>query len=213
MATINFRVADIYHGDKVTSFKKAADAGLWGVIHKATTGGTGHDDFYESRRKAALQAGLLWGAYHWGTAADVEKQVKNFIKRAEPDGDTLVALDFEETKNNQMTLAQARDFLTLISEQLGRKAVIYGGGLLKARLGANANPFFGSHRLWLAHYNPNPVCQKSWSKAWLWQYTDKTGRPGLQPDSIAGIPGNSDGDLDCDSYEGTKAQLKAEWAS
>jgi len=213
MATINFHVVDIYHGDKVSSFKKAADAGLWGAIHKATTGATGKDSKYATRRQAALKAGLLWGAYHWGTAADVEKQVKNFINRAEPDDDTLVALDFEETKDNQMTLAQARDFLAIINETLGRKAVIYGGGLLKSRLGNAANPFFGSHRLWLAHYNPHLRWHMSWKKYWLWQYTDRRGRPDLFPDSVSGIPGNAKGDLDCDSYDGSKSQLRAEWAS
>ena len=213
MATIKFRVADIYHLDGVTSFKKAADAGLWGIIHKATTGATGKDKVYAGRRAAAVEAGLLWGAYHWGTAAPVEAQVKNFLAVAKPDKDTLVALDFETTKGNQMTLAQAREFLKLVNEKLGRKPVLYCGGLLKTQLGSTVDNFLGSHRLWLAHYNPNPVCQKSWSKLWLWQYTDKRGRPGLQPDSIDGIPGNSDRDLDCDSYDGTKTQLKAEWAS
>jgi GH25 family lysozyme M1 (1,4-beta-N-acetylmuramidase) len=112
-----------------------------------------------------------------------------------------------------MTLAMAREFLTLIEEKLGRKAVLYGGGLLKGDLGHTVDPFFGSHRLWLAHYNPHPVCQASWNKYWLWQYTDKRGRPGLQPDSIAGIPGNTAGDLDCDSYDGSQNALAAEWAS
>ena len=210
---INFRIVDIYQGDRVSSFQKAADNGLWGVIHKATTGATGKDGKYAQRRQAALDAGLLWGAYHWGTAADVEDQVGNFLKTAKPDADTLVALDFEETPNNQMTLVQAQEFLTLINQKLGRKAVIYGGGLLKTRLGSTANPFFGSHRLWLAHYNPNPVCQKSWNRYWLWQYTDNTKNSSLQPSSIPGIPGDAKGNLDCDSYDGTKAQLKAEWAS
>jgi hypothetical protein len=31
---VNLRVVDIYHGDRVSSFKKAADFGIWGIIHK-----------------------------------------------------------------------------------------------------------------------------------------------------------------------------------
>ena len=210
---INFRVVDLYQGDRVSSFQKAADSGIWGVIHKASTGATGRDGKYKQRRQAALDAGLLWGAYHWGTSMDVEDQIENFLDAAQPDDKTLVALDFEETKNNQMTLSQAREFLTLIEEKLGRKAVIYGGGLLKNRLGSNADPFFGSHRLWLAHFDPAPVCQASWKKYWLWQYTAKTSDPSLQPSSIAGIPGDGKGNLDCDSYDGTQSQLTREWAS
>lgn len=213
MATINFCVVDIFQGDNVSSFQKAAANGILGVIHKATTGATGKDKKYAQRRKAALAAGLLWGAYHWGTAAPVAAQVENFISTATPDNNTLVALDYETTKGNQMTLAQAREFLTLINQRLGRKAKIYSGNLLKEQLGNKVDAFFGSHRLWLAHYNPNPVCQKSWSKAWLWQYTDSPNNPNLQPSSIPGIPGDAKGNLDCDSYDGTAQALKAEWAS
>jgi GH25 family lysozyme M1 (1,4-beta-N-acetylmuramidase) len=81
---VNLRVVDIYHGDRVSNFKKATDFGIWGIIHKATTGATGKDAKYPARRKPASNAGLLWGAYHWGTKADVAKQVKNFLDYAEP---------------------------------------------------------------------------------------------------------------------------------
>ncbi|HXD43707.1 MAG TPA: glycoside hydrolase family 25 protein [Pseudolabrys sp.] len=210
---INLRVVDIYHLDVVNSFDDAEAAGLWGVIHKATTGATGHDDEYAARRQQALDAGLLWGAYHWGTAAPVADQVDNFLNVAQPKGDTLVALDFEKTVGNQMTLPMAKQFLQGIETALGRKAVLYSGDLIKSSLGATVDPFFGSHRLWLAHYNPNPVCQASWRTYWLWQYTDKRGRPGLAPDLIPGIPGNANGDLDCNNYDRGRAQLTAEWAS
>jgi len=211
MASINLHVIDIYHGDKVTSFKDAAKAGIWGVIHKATTGATGSDPQYAKRRKPALDAGLLWGAYHWGTGADVSAQVDNFLKVAKPDDQTLVALDYEDKK---MSLAQAREWLTLIEERLGRKAVLYSGHLIKDKLGNKNDSFFGAHRLWLAHYNPKPVVQKSWKKYWIWQYTDGTdSNPQLVPKKVPGIPGDAKGNLDCDSYDGTKAQLIADWAS
>ena len=145
---INLRVVDIYHEDKVTSFQNAVEAGLWGVIHKATTGASGKDDKYSSRRKAATDAGLLWGAYHWGTKADVASQVHNFLQYANPDQSTLVALDFERSGDNTMTLDQAREFLKLIDHKLGRKAVIYSGELIKVGLGDNKDSFLGAHRLW-----------------------------------------------------------------
>src|SRR5215471_4503639 len=115
---VNLRVVDIYHGDRVSSFKKAADFGIWGIIHKATTGATGTDAKYSTRRTPARNAGLLWGAYHWGTKADVARQVKSFIDYAEPDQSTLVALDYERTGNNTMTLDQAREFLARIEQEL-----------------------------------------------------------------------------------------------
>ncbi len=72
---INPIVVDISHGDRVDSFMTAQGVGLRGVIHKATTGATGRDDAYKGRRTLASRANLLWGAYHWGTNADVAAQV------------------------------------------------------------------------------------------------------------------------------------------
>ena len=110
-----------------------------------------------------------------------------------------------------MTLDQAREFLTRIEEELHRKSVLYSGELIKARLGRKKDPFFGAHRLWLAHYSVHPVMQRSWDRFWLWQYADNTS--GIKPNRVPGIPGDSSGNLDCDSYDGTGAQLNAEWAS
>jgi GH25 family lysozyme M1 (1,4-beta-N-acetylmuramidase) len=208
---VNFKVVDIYQGDRVSSFKKARDKGIVGIIHKATTGATGSDKEYANRRKPALDSGLLWGAYHWGTAADVDKQVANFLKKAKPDDKTLVALDYEPTKSNTMSLAQAREFLTKIEKELGRKAIIYSGHLIKEQLGNKKDRFFGSHRLWLAQYADAPVPQKSWEKAWIWQYTDGENGPG--PKGVDGIPGDSKGRLDCNAYDGSDARLTKEWAS
>ena len=134
MANVNLRVVDVYQGDNVSDFNKAAQDGVWGIIHKASTGATGWDRKYAERRPKAVAAGLLWGAYHWGTGIDVKRQVDNFLKRAQPDDKTLVALDYEDDPN-QMTLEQAREFLTRISERLGRKAVLYSGHVAKDNLG------------------------------------------------------------------------------
>ena len=68
-----------------------------------------------------------------------------------------------------------------------------------------------AHRLWLAHYNAHPKVQKSWEKYWLWQYADRTS--GLEPNTVQGIPGDAEGNLDCNAYDGTREQLKAAWAS
>jgi hypothetical protein len=205
-------VIDIYHGDEVSSFAAARASGVIGVIHKATTGGTGRDDLYDDRRTAAVAAGLLWGAYHWGTGADPKKQVENFLSWAKPDDKTLVALDYELTPSNQMSIEQAREFLERIEEKLGRKAVLYSGSTLKDALKSTVDPYLGSHRLWLAQYGPTPEVLASWPNYWLWQFTEgKAADPRRR--KIPGIPGNSRGELDCDHYAGTPEQLAAEWAS
>ena len=98
-----------------------------------------------------------------------------------------------------------------LGEKLGRKPVLYGGGLLKGVLGSRKDQFFGSHRLWLAQYGDHPAVQPSWSNFWLWQYTD--GEDGPDMKTVTGIPGDSRGRLDCDHYPGSPERLAAEWAS
>src|SRR5205085_7626240 len=123
-----------------------------------------------------------------GTNANVKKQVDNFLTASDPDENTLVALDFEDTPGNQMTLAQAREFLERLADRLGRLPVIYTGHTMKDALGKKPNAFFGKHRLWLAHYSETPAVQASWKSYWLWQYTDK--RTGLGPNVVHGVPGD-----------------------
>ena len=204
-------VVDISHGDQVADFSQARAAGLIGVIHKATTGGTGRDDLYATRRALAAKAGLLWGAYHWGTAAPVDQQIQNFLGAASPDANTLVALDFESDPGNQMTLDMARQFLQGIQDKLNRHAVLYSGNLIKDQLGSTKDSFFGAHRLWLAQYGPTPKVQASWNTFWLWQYTDGTDR--TPKVTVPGIPGDAKGSLDCDHFMGSEALLREQWAS
>jgi GH25 family lysozyme M1 (1,4-beta-N-acetylmuramidase) len=205
-------VIDMSHGDGVTDFITAKTAGLAGIIHKATTGVTGVDDAYADRRIKAEAAGLLWGAYHWGTAAPISGQVAHFLDVAKPDERTLVALDYEGTPGNQMTLDGAKEFSKQISDKLGRLPVIYSGETLKSALGDTIDPFFAAHRLWLAQYGAAPTPQKSWSSFWLWQYTDgEVGPPGCR--SVPGIIGDSKGRLDCNYFEGNAALLAIDWAT
>lgn len=204
-------VVDLYHYDGVSSFAEAKAAGVAGIIHKASTGGTGRDDQYSERRPLAEAAGLLWGAYHFGTAAPAAKQVDNFLAIADPDHSTLVALDFEELPGNQMTLDIAREFLVLIEQKLKRKAVVYGGHMIKNLLGVADDPFFGGHRLWLAQYDSSPTLQASWGSYWLWQFTEgKASDPRRR--TVPGILGNTAGEIDCNYFAGDEARLRTEWA-
>lgn len=210
MDAINFCVVDLYHGDAVTSFTQAKAVGVRGVIHKASQGVTVTDPAYADRRKEALAAGLLWGAYHFATNQDPVAQAHHFLACATPDANTLVALDFESNGNHTMSLDQARTFLNTVAAAIGRRCVLYSGNLIKELLGNSEDSFFGSHRLWLAEYGPRAIVPKAWSKYWLWQFSGDGIGPG--PHSVAGIPG-AGGALDCNSYAGTLSELAAEWAS
>lgn len=208
MAAIKLIVVDLSHYDEVTSFTDAKNAGVAGIIYKATQGSSYQDPTYAARRSEALAAGLLWGAYHFGDNSSVQSQVSNFINAAQPDPGTLLALDFEPNGDATMSLDQARQFLTLVGQQVGRRPVLYSGSLIKQTL-PQPDTFFGSHRLWLAQYASQPVLPASWQSYWLWQYSN--GSVGPQPQSVPGIPG-ADGQIDCNTFDGTLEDLCAQWA-
>lgn len=205
MAAINPKVLDLSHHNIVQDFGKVRAWGIEGIIHKATQGTSMVDPFYAQRRKSAVAAGLLWGAYHFATSAPVDKQVAHFLKNAAPDDRTLLALDFEPNDNATMSIAQARAFLELIEEKTGRKAVLYSGNLIKETQ-RKADPYFAAHRLWLASYGANPKMPASWTRPWLWQFTD--GKDGPMPHAVPGI---KPGGLDINSFGGV--DLAKEWAA
>src|SRR5579859_2632907 len=61
-------VIDISHLSYVTDFNlMRRHSGILGVIHKASEGGDWVDPTYGERRPQAEAAGLLWGAYHFGS--------------------------------------------------------------------------------------------------------------------------------------------------
>ena len=177
------------------------------MIHKATEGTGYHDPNYLRNCAPAYRAGLLWGAYHFANNSSVQAQVDNFLGVVGVDNDTLYALDWEDEPNgNTMTLAQARDFVELVDARVGpNRCVVYSGNTAKEALGSTKDAFFGAHRLWLAQYSTSPVCQASWDKYWLWQYSDGQAGPGPH-----GCPGVS-GDVDTNSYEISDAEFAAQW--
>lgn len=193
-------VLDISHHNTIKDFAALKAAGILGVIHKCTEGAGFVDKMYASRRKAATDAGLLWGAYSFNSGQLVSLQIENFFSHAEPDAQTLMALDFEDNPHSEMTLDMARAFLKQGDAKLGRKLVIYSGNRVKDLLGTKVDTFLGSHRLWLAQYGPKAKVQQSWSKPWLWQYSEHGQLPG------------TDGLLDLNAYDGTPEQLKTEWS-
>ena len=180
-------VTDLSHHNSVTDMKAIYDAGIRGIIHKATEGTYYKDPKYKARRQWALDHGLLWGAYHFAANTDVEKQVDYFIDYAEPDGTTLLALDFEENTKGNMTLSQAKQWLQLVRDKTGQKPKLYGGSLLKADIGKHADAFLASHRLWLPQYGSHAVLPPGWPSYWLWQYSD--GQHGPTPHTLVGVSG------------------------
>ena len=118
---INRKVLDISHHNGIDSWAQVKDAGIVGIIHKATEGTSYVDDQYLSRARDALNAGLLWGAYHFANGSNVQDQVENFLRTVGVDDETLYALDWEDDPNgNTMNVGEAQDFLERIAREIGR---------------------------------------------------------------------------------------------
>lgn len=201
-------VLDLSHHNKVASFQMIADYGVRAVILKATQGASYVDPTYAKRKLAAKAAGLAVGAYHFASAGSAEAQLKHFLDVAELEADELGALDYEpDLTNGNMTFDAARDWLANFESQMGRKATLYSGHLLKEKLGNKADAFLGQHKLWLAQYSAKPMLPPGFSRYFLWQYSDGTSNPTGMNNHVAGVQGL----VDCNKYDGTPDQLIAEW--
>lgn len=198
-------VVDISHHNGNVNLKKAADAGIVGLIQKASQGEAYVDGTFTRNRKAALDAGMLFGAYHFGTGANGVSQAMHFLDIVKPDRKTVVALDFEDNPTgNSMTLEEARAFCVHVHTALKRWPVFYSGHTIKRALGTRVDPVLKNCAFWLAQYGPTAVVPPCWRTWTLWQYTD--GGAGPPPHAVPGL-----GNCDRDKFNGTEAQLKSWW--
>ena len=121
-------VIDISHNNGNVDLARAKEDGIIGVIQKATQGQSFVDPTYEVNRKRAADAGLLWGAYHFGVGGDGVEQAEHFLKVAGGDPKTLLVLDFESNPTGpSMDLEEAKAFVTHINERTSRFPGFYSG--------------------------------------------------------------------------------------
>jgi lysozyme len=151
-------VIDIsHHNGTRLRFDKARDDGIAGVIQKATQGEGYVDRTFARNRTAALDSGLLFGAYHFGTGANGVSQAEHFLRTVDPDENTVVVLDFEDNPTgSSMTLEEARSFVTHIHAALGRWPGFYSGHTIKRALGGTVDRTLRNCWFWLAQYGPEP---------------------------------------------------------
>ena len=201
-------IVDLSHHNTVTSFDQARTAGVLAVIHKATEGTSFIDAKYTDRRARARAAGLLWGAYHFGTKGAVSQQVDHFLETGREADSDLLVLDFEPNpREGTMTLAEAEAFVIEVKARTGRMPALYSGqSFLREQLGNRTDTPLAECALWVARYSPQPPeLPKAFSRFAIWQYTD--GSAGPQPHQVTGI-----GRCDRDKFNGDEADLTRFWA-
>ena len=194
-------VVNMSHYDMMRpDFAGMVREGIAGVIHEATFPRRERDARYAERQRAALAAGLLWGAYHFGDGTNPIDQADHFLHAvrsarlddlAKPQSGVLLVLDFEKNGHypgGSMNVAQAVAFVERIKERTGKYPGVYGSeNRLRHMLYATGAT--SRHRqiltncwLWIANYNAKPRYTSPWSDWRMWQYCGD-GKCGLRPRS------------------------------
>lgn len=197
---------DISNNVQVSDFRAVRSSGILAVFHKASEGGDWVDPSYAPRRREAEQAGLLWGAYHFGTRQHSgARQAETFLAVARPGPATLLCLDYELNDYkpyNTMRLQQAEEFVAVVYRATGRLPVVYThanwANGTRARRGVASEPVspnsvLAQCDLWVADTREPPEVPFAWAgRGWkLWQYvaneSAETAAYGSAPRAIPGV--------------------------
>ena len=184
-------VVNLSHYDLMRpDFVAMKSEGIIGVIHEATYPRFDRDSRYRERQEAALRAGLLWGAYHYGDATNPIRQADHFLSvvgeslpHTSPEKrspEVLLVLDFEKNGHypgGTMTVDQAVAFVERIHERTGNYPGLYCSEY-RIRQVLNNSAVSPAHKrvltncwLWIANYHLEPRNTAPWSQWHLWQYT------------------------------------------
>lgn len=195
---------DMYRGTQFNSpnheqcFKDAFNQNLQLVIHKASAGLDYRDHTYLNKNKqAAQEAGLLWGAYHFGrheenVVESGKKQAEWFLKVLRSHGkleNTLLALDWEYYNDNSaiMSTQEAKDFVQHIFDVTGRYPGLYCNGATKPLI--DNDETLSKCWLWYAWYPRSkypkangltPRIPSNWENYTLWQYSEEGSVDGFE---------------------------------
>jgi lysozyme len=184
-------VVNLSHYDMMRpDFGAMKREGIIGVIHEATYPPFVRDSKYLDRQMGALQAGLLWGAYHYANASDPIRQADHFLSvvssawaQASPavrsSTGVLLVLDFEKNGHypgGTMRADQAVAFVERIRQRTGVYPGIYGSEnylrqmLNSPRVSAAQQRTLTNCWLWIANYSSQPRATAPWNYWAMWQY-------------------------------------------
>src|SRR5436190_17521660 len=175
---LNLSHYDVMRPDFITMKRQ----GIVGVIHEATYPPFVRDPKYLDRQMGALQAGLLWGAYHYANGRDPIQQADHFLSvvssawaqanpAVRPSAGLLLVLDFEKNGHypgGTMRADQAVAFVERIRERTGEYPGLYSGEY-HLRQVLNSPKETTAQRamltkcwLWIANYHYEPRATAPW---------------------------------------------------
>jgi lysozyme len=223
-------VVNLSHYDMMRpDFAAMKREGIVGVIHEATYPPFQRDAKYLDRQIGALQAGLLWGAYHYANGTDPIRQADHFLSVVSnawaqanpvtrPSAGVLLVLDFEKNGHypgGTMRVDQAVAFVERIRQRTGIYPGIYSGEY-HLRQALNSRQVTNTQRsvlancwLWMANYHNEPRATAPWNYWSLWQYCGD-GR-GARPRSVYPISVANIKKAERNIFRGTQSDLQEFW--
>ena len=217
-------VVNLSHYDLMrVDFARMKGEGIIGVIHEATYPRYDRDSYYRTRQQAAIRAGLLWGAYHFGDATDPVRQADHFLNTVEaihpgPNG-VLLVLDFEKNGHypgGSMRPDQAAAFVERIRSRTGNYPGVYMSEyrirqvLNNSRVSSVDKRTLSNCWLWIANYHCEPRNTSPWARWHLWQYTGD-GKCDLRPRSAYPKSVANMSKAERNIFRGTPAALESFW--
>ncbi|MEM9277269.1 MAG: GH25 family lysozyme [Pseudomonadota bacterium] len=134
-------------------------------------------ELYHTRKTAAKNLGLKWGAYHLGRPGNPIDQANHFIDFAEPQPDELIALDIEhDDPEKWISFKDAEIFAKHIKHRLGRYPILYTNHNTAKRIALRRNqfPLLSRLPLWYARYKGDirgVFPMGNWQSYALWQFS------------------------------------------
>lgn len=182
------RGVDTSHHNMAVDWSALYASGVHFVFIKATDGLDYLDPAFADSFRAAKQAGLLRGGYHfYETNDDGAAQAAWFIRNVDlQPGDLPPVVDIERIKGpvEGDLHTQFAAFLAALEAHYGRPAIIYTGPNFWNHA---MRQHFPGRPLWVAQYGVSaPTVPEGWSTWTLWQYTETWQPPG----AMAPIDGN-----------------------
>jgi lysozyme len=197
------RGIDVSHHQGEINWEEVGGANVHFAFIKATEGGDFLDTRFEENWKAAGEAGLTRGAYHFFTfCTDGLAQADHFLARVPPSTGTLppaVDVEFAGNCRSWTTVAairaELRAFLARLEEAWGRPPLLYITSESEERIIAG---HFDAYPTWVrsVFFRPGGR-QPEW---YFWQYTDDAVVPGI------------DTPVDMNVYRGRPEEL-ARWTA
>ncbi|WP_255317366.1 glycoside hydrolase family 25 protein [Candidatus Magnetobacterium casense] len=155
-------------------FGKAVAAGARFVFIKASQG-TWLDEDFTYNWKAAKEAGLYRGAYHyldWSALGKVQADFFCGVLRNDP-GELAPVVDYECRKNvTKDAILWLNTFLAVLRGERG-EVMIYTSPDYWKNYGST-NEYYALFPLWIANHDAiKPIVPKPWTDWTFWQWTDK----------------------------------------